>query len=853
MSHLSEESYYSESEEEGDSGSEGEEAEWTADHLKLLYLISQYAKVARSADDNEGWIRKNQLIVLMYECIVAGVLDYDYAPCSMIIGTKRVWMNVTQEGKDDLDDLREGDLLNGLKLASADLIPVTAYQASEKGLELLAIMPRELKDEIDEAIHGPEGYENELLAAMWLEPSEEEVEQAEAEGEDAPEPGFQLYTSGGYTRMSDVTETEDVSYVSSPYLPECLRGDEKPMTDNQNRAHESAAGESDLKDELSEAITLSNVVAMVGEWIPFGSNQIVALNEKLGASDRCQGGMFTGEADKDPSGTQFDVPAGLTDVKILDYDETQFINFEAVIMFPESPGIIQVEEFGMHISEDGFINYAMKIEAIQDRLADDVSIDMLSRLLVDVHQDSSQIADSLLSFYQKQLLTMIYNGDELMRDKYNLLIAESIEPKLEASRYMDREENENELKQVLGDTDCAYNLSPDDVLIRGKNGLLIVGPNSRKHEILLVRYLSLMGREMFVRTFFVRAFMLSNTLVRIRKLVNNADKDPNTGKIVRADLSATARDIISLQSVLGYLEESLLDVKVPERPTDLPGKRLHTILALDEMKRNLQFRIDDLEKMTDGALNELGNLTATMDVVTCKQQEKVWKSILGNTKIMVEAIAADERASASLEVMEIIFSASMGFDFFSRIFGIDQGIDVMAQEWHVWVLENVVWVPGGWFCANMFFTFLVCSTLKWYMGYLGELSQNFVQIERVVNQPMDTEKLEDYMRQKTIESTDGDDARCINKTVWQEEDDEEWCGSAPKIQVCYDDTNGFFLWVRLDVDKKKVELPEEAERAGLDVETFMSNRMLEILRENEVLFEGGVRQDKRLGGMLGGG
>ena len=129
MSHLSEESYYSGSEEEEDgSGSEGEEAEWTADHLKLLYLISQYAKAAREEGDKEGWIRKNQLIVLMYECIVAGCLDYDYAPCSMLIGTKRVWMNVTQEGKDDIDDLREGDLLNGLKLASEDLIPVTAYQ-----------------------------------------------------------------------------------------------------------------------------------------------------------------------------------------------------------------------------------------------------------------------------------------------------------------------------------------------------------------------------------------------------------------------------------------------------------------------------------------------------------------------------------------------------------------------------------------------------------------------------------------------------------------------------------------------------------------------------------------------------
>ena len=50
----------------------------------------------------------------------------------------------------------------------------------------------------------------------------------------------------------------------------------------------SAAGESEIKDELSEAVTLSGVTVMVGEWIPFGSNQIVSLNDKLGSADRCQ-------------------------------------------------------------------------------------------------------------------------------------------------------------------------------------------------------------------------------------------------------------------------------------------------------------------------------------------------------------------------------------------------------------------------------------------------------------------------------------------------------------------------------------------------------------------------------------
>jgi WD repeat-containing protein 35 len=207
------------------------------------------------------------------------------------------------------------------------------------------------------------------------------------------------------------------------------------MTDNTSRAHESAAGTSDIQDELSEAITLSGVNVLVGEWVPFGSNTIVALNEKLSTSDRCQGGMFTGEADKDadkgsidargrPTHVLYQPPklAENTEVKILDYDMTECINFEANIKFEESPGIIQVEEFGMHVSCEGFICYAMKVEAINERLSDDISIDLLSRLLVDVCDDSSAIAQSLLSFYQKSLLEMVYNGDQDKREKFNLLV-----------------------------------------------------------------------------------------------------------------------------------------------------------------------------------------------------------------------------------------------------------------------------------------------------------------------------------------------------------------------------------------------------------------------------------------------
>ena len=37
--------------------------------------------------------------MLLYEGIVAGVLDFDYAPASVSIENRRVWMNISQEGE----------------------------------------------------------------------------------------------------------------------------------------------------------------------------------------------------------------------------------------------------------------------------------------------------------------------------------------------------------------------------------------------------------------------------------------------------------------------------------------------------------------------------------------------------------------------------------------------------------------------------------------------------------------------------------------------------------------------------------------------------------------------------------
>ena len=88
---------------------------------------------------------------------------------------------------------------------------------------------------------------------------------------------------------------------------------------------------------------------MVAEWVPFGDNAVVALMDKLGCQERVQGGFFSDIIDSFPMEEMLQTPAGLTDVRILEFDLLNYVNFEADINFVENEGIVQIENFGTHV------------------------------------------------------------------------------------------------------------------------------------------------------------------------------------------------------------------------------------------------------------------------------------------------------------------------------------------------------------------------------------------------------------------------------------------------------------------------------------------------------------------------
>ena len=160
--------------------------------------------------------------------------------------------------------------------------------------------------------------------------------------------------------------------------------------------------------------------------------------------------------DDDAGGTQIEMSPELTSVDILDYTLTNHINFEAEIHLQNNKDTVQIETFGVSLNAEGTCFYGLQVEAVMDRIKDNVSLDHLSRLLVDVQSDSSAIVDAIISQYQRDLLQLVFLGDADNRNKVNLIIANEITPHLTAEEYMDKGEYEDELKQVIGDTKAAY-------------------------------------------------------------------------------------------------------------------------------------------------------------------------------------------------------------------------------------------------------------------------------------------------------------------------------------------------------------------------------------------------------------
>ena len=706
-------------------------------HAKLLYLISLYAVEGRVGSSG-SWVRSMALDVMIYECIVAGALTFDYAPMSVRVSqpggvSRRVWLNMSQEGRVAIDELRERGLLIALKAMTEDLQPLTCLQVSKKGVSLLKKVPRVVLQAVDDVIYRPSGHptkKGELLQVVW-------------------DPDHGIFNLRGLLskkvcRVSKCTEPEDVSYCSSPYLPRMLWQDASlKLCSNAKLAQKKLKGArgGSLANAMDEACYLSDVCVMITEWIPFGENQMCSANERLGSVERNKTNMFTRLLDANPTETHFTTADTMTRVRILDYDLVNHVNFEANIFAPTAEGVIQVEHFGVSLRKDGTVMFGLFVDAIAAHGRDHVSLDFLSRLLVDVVNDSSFVVQDILTPYQSMVMDLTYRGDHMSRLKYSLVVARKVSPVMTASAFIDNEAIHNELRQVIGDVMAAKPLDPEekDLIVIGRNGLLAIGPSSKQHETVLYYYGALCGREMFIRSLFIRTYLLSVSLAKTRDYIMRKAEDPHNVARARAEFATSSKAVVLVQQILEYLEHSIdtLHNPIAGMTPDQPGKArsvsrsgalqqfsVPLISALNlydsGLPHDIRLRIKDMKKTVDGVMGTLEILRITMRSVKVQASQAIAESIQQNYSRLIDASRADERAAVAGQIMEIIMGGGMALAILDRVWAGEFNLDG-EPNYITWFRDVVITIPGSWFVLSLVAQFLFCW---WLIRYMHRLEQN---------------------------------------------------------------------------------------------------------------------------------
>eukprot|EP01135_Chromosphaera_perkinsii_P006580 Nk52_evm5s553 gene=Nk52_evmTU5s553 len=789
-------------------GEDGEVHGLTIDHMRLLYLIGKYSKVAMKREEKEEWIRSNSLLVLIYEGVVSGAFDYDYAPTFQFIGNRHLYFNISREGRDDIDDLRAAGMVNGLKMSTRDFNTITAYQISKEGVKAVASVSQECRDAIHNFIYSP--LDGELLTVEW--------------DEDA----FYLCSPSGYRRKSDVTDCEDVSYVSSPFLPCGILQEPQSasrLKDNSTHCEECMLeGGTNIRDELTEYIHLENVKVLLGDWIPFGANQIAVLNDKLGAYERIKGGLFTARVDDYPGTTRFSCDTGLTKVDIIESQSCKHLTFQADINYPEDDNIIQIEHFGVHAKHNGSLLFGLKIESVMDRKKQNISVDHMARVVIDVCSDSSCIIDSLLSTYQRSLLDTVFLKNSLNRGKFTIIYADSITPNLPIDQYMDKEAYENELKQILGDLQTVKYLDNNDSkLFLGTQGLLIVSKETSEYDAVLTEFLSIMSKSIFIGAFFTRLFTLQENLDAIHVLIDNYEEDPNSILTIRSKIGRTSRDVIIMSEVLSYLEESLAEEPDDSGLSDRVmafAEALQTASRIKEIKQ----RILDMKKNIRGCENVLNYLRDGCNVICETRSFHIQEGTQANTKNLEDVFRSNERASNSLELMQVILAGTLAFEILDRVTG---EWSVVEQPWaQDWIVTPLMHKPGVWFLLNMILWAFIGMALIQFMKYLAQLSQGVLSVRLKANMPISVDALNEYLQSKPVseESYELDGSFSIKKVAWEEEcssKNDIWGGACPKIEITIDEKHGFLLTCFITIDKSATSLRKK------DIESIFFKEMKE--------------------------
>ncbi|HUU76835.1 MAG TPA: hypothetical protein VMX55_00725 [candidate division Zixibacteria bacterium] len=422
-----------------------------------------------------------------------------------------------------------------------------------------------------------------------------------------------------------------------------------------------------IDDTLTEIIKLKNVKIALVEWLPFDRNQLSALNIKLDSLHRKRGHIVTARKDNSPSEIIFKDDGISCKVIVEEFEPSEYVSFHAFLNFPEEDGINQTEEISGNINSWGRVIYGADLIEAEGSIDGWISLDILTRIIVDLTMDTSQMIDSLLTEYQRNLLDLVFMKESAKRTKVLLLLADEISVHPESPQeFFDGEELQNELEQVIGVLQKVESLS-EGFLFKGSSGMIAASKNIKNYEQSLLERSFSNAIRLFLDDYSSIIWHLWDESRFIEKDIDKAMLGDITS-LTRAQnwITRASSDAIMLSDILSYLRDSITEF-VSELAESDP-KRLHYDPLIQELKLILDDshittkRVNDTQKVIHGLESKMVALRDFSNALAEKHMRRISDSMAQNTKSMTQMTESNNRASDALSIIELILAGSVIID-----------------------------------------------------------------------------------------------------------------------------------------------------------------------------------------------
>jgi hypothetical protein len=587
-----------------------------------------------------------------------------------------------------------------------------------------------------------------------------------------------------------------------PHWGVSFMGEENPAQPSSDSVHKNVLFFRDLKLSISE-------------WVPFGQNAISTFNDSIDSLKGVKSSLLTGTVDEEPDTSNFEIEPKFTRVHLEDFDMYNWIKFKAFVEYPEE--VEQIEEIATHVDKAGFVNYSLSLEEVEGKTSK-FSLDETSYILADLIEDTSVMIEALLTQFQRRGLRSIY-GRTPFRPKFTVAITSALLPEQpNAKGYHDREDQENEINQVIGMAYKFFDMPPTDKVILGTNGLIFITSRPEHYYELLNFYSFVRSLQIFQSIFFSRLRQMWDTVKDVRKSILHLKKEEDL-VVMEQDLSELSSNIVLIEELSNIMAVSSSDMKKiwasNSGSLDIDNKRLAEKFGIDREIVVIAEKIQDMSGVAGGLVDEIGGLRDMVQTLAEKRMREVSKLMADNVQQGSEAqlaLAAGAKASrysgAALKILSAISAGALGMKISDLVMkALDEWNDAKAEPIEILgsasfsggYLQVIVGMTLWFSMAFFFFKLIKASSAKMKEE---KLAKDYVLNLRI---PIDVrsspEEIKAFLAQKHI--TYHNVEITGHRVSWYHNQEREDDKIFYTVTLCFDARDGHLHYIHANTEDKK--------------------------------------------------